>query len=119
MPFPKPLRGFGNGFYFGYMETPALPQPLGEVVDTLIEAQALLASSIYVDLVNLGLIDADAAARRLHALGDIAASPLQRHPQVAEALGNRIRGYAEGFDRAHRSGTRPKVQLRVVGGSQA
>lgn len=113
------MRGFRNGFYFGCMETPVRPEDLSEVVDTLIEAQALLASSIYVDLVNLGLIDADAAARRLHALGDIAASPLQCHPDVAAALGDRIRGYAEGFERAHRSGARPRVQLRVVGGSQA
>lgn len=95
------------------------PENLGEIVDTLIEAQALLASSIYVDLVNLGLLDADAAARRLHALGDIAASPLHRHPQVATALGDRIRGYADGFYRAHRSGASPQVQLRVVNGGKA
>lgn len=93
------------------------PEDLGEIVETLIEAQALLASSIYVDLVNLGLLDADAAARRLHALGDIAASPLHRHPQVATALGDRIRGYAAGFDRAHRGGH--PVQLRLVNGGKA
>ena len=94
------------------------PEDLGEIVETLIEAQALLASSIYVDLVNLGLLDADAAARRLDALGDIAASPLHRHPQVAAALGDRIRGYARGFDRAHRGGGHP-VQLRLVNGGKA
>jgi hypothetical protein len=101
------------------METPIAPQDLDEIVDTLIEAQALLASSIYVDLVNLGLLDADAAARRLHALGDIAASPLQRHPGIAAALGDRIRGYAHGFERAHRSGAEPQVKLRVVNGGKA
>ncbi|MDV3458358.1 hypothetical protein RZN05_15275 [Sphingomonas sp. HF-S4] len=100
------------------METPVQPKDLTEVVDTLIEAQALLASSIYIDLVNLGLIDADAAARRLHALGDIAASPLQRHPDVAAALGDRIRSYADGLARADRS-DKARAQLRVVGGSQA
>ena len=93
------------------------PEDLGEIVETLIEAQALLASSIYVDLINLGLLDANAAARRLHALGDIAASPLHRHPQVATALGDRIRGYAAGFDRTHRGGH--PVQLRLVNGGKA
>lgn len=101
------------------METPVDSEGLGEIVDTLIEAQALLASSIYVDLVNLGLLDAGAAARRLHALGDIAASPLHRHPHVATALGDRIRNYAEGFDRAHRDGAQGQVQLRVVRGGKA
>jgi hypothetical protein len=33
-------------------------------------------------------------------------------------LGDRIRGYADGFDRAHRSGARPQVQLRVVNGGK-
>ncbi|NIJ21587.1 hypothetical protein FHS95_003290 [Sphingomonas naasensis] len=101
------------------METPVDSEGLGEVVDTLIEAQALLASSIYVDLVNLGLLDAGAAARRLHALSDIAASPLHRHPDVASALGERIRSYADGFDRAHREGGHAPVQLRVVRGGKA
>lgn len=99
------------------MKTPVSPEDLGEVIETMIETQALLASSIYVDLVNLGLLDADAAGRRLHALGDIAASPLQRHPEIAAVLGERLRGYAEGFERAHRSGA--KVQLRVVNGGKA
>ncbi|MDT8759268.1 hypothetical protein MZO42_11220 [Sphingomonas psychrotolerans] len=101
------------------METPVHSEDLGEIVETLIEAQALLASSIYVDLVNLGLLDTDAAARRLHALGDIAASPLQRHPAVAAALGARIRDYAQGFDRAHDSGSRPRFQLQLVKGGKA
>ncbi|TGX54729.1 hypothetical protein E5A73_04520 [Sphingomonas gei] len=101
------------------MDTSVHSEDLGEIVETLIEAQALLASSIYVDLVNLGLLDTDAAARRLHALGDIAASPLQRHPAVAEALGARIRDYAEGLERAHRSGSRPRFQLQLVQGGKA
>ncbi|AQR74460.1 hypothetical protein [Sphingomonas sp. LM7] len=101
------------------METPVEPKDFAEIVDTLIEAQAMLASSIYVDLVNLGLIDADAAGRRLHALGDIAASPLQRHPEVAAALGNRIRSYAEGFERAGPDRARPRARLRIVNGGKA
>ncbi|ATY32883.1 hypothetical protein [Sphingomonas psychrotolerans] len=101
------------------METPVHSEDLAEIVETLIEAQALLASSIYVDLVNLGLLETDAAARRLHALGDIAASPLQRHPAVAAALGARIRDYAEGLDQAHRSGSRPRFQLKLVRGGKA
>jgi hypothetical protein len=101
------------------MKTPVSPEDFGEVIETMIETQALLASSIYVDLVNFGLLEADAAARRLHALGDIAASPLQRHPEIAAALGDRLRGYAEGFERAHRSGASPRVQLRVVNGGKA
>ena len=101
------------------METPVHSDDLAEIIETLIEAQALLASSIYVDLVNLGLLETDAAARRLHALGDIAASPLQRHPAVAAALGARIRDYAEGFDRANDSGSRPRFQLQLVQGGKA
>jgi hypothetical protein len=101
------------------METPVHANDLSEIIDTLIEAQALLASSIYVDLVNLGLLESDAAARRLHALGEIAASPLQRHPEVAAALGARIRGYADGFERAHRNGGRPAFQLQLVQGGKA
>jgi hypothetical protein len=101
------------------METPVHSEDLREIVETLIEAQALLASSIYVDLVNLGLLETATAAQRLHALGDIAASPLQRHPAVAAALGDRIRDYAEGFERADRSGSRPRFQLQLVQGGKA
>ncbi len=101
------------------METPVHAEDLSEIVETLIEAQALLASSIYIDLVNLGLLETDAAARRLHALGDIAASPLQRHPAVAAALGERIREYAEGLDRAHRSGTRTGFKPKLLRGGKA
>lgn len=100
------------------MKEPVSPEDFGEIIETMIETQALLASSIYVDLVNFGLLEADAAAQRLHALGDLATSPLQRHPEVAAALGDRLRGYAEGFERAHRGGDRPQVQLRVVNGGK-
>jgi hypothetical protein len=100
------------------MKKPVSPEDFGEIIETMIETQALLVSSIYVDLVNSGLLEAGAAARRLHALGDLAASPLQQHPEVAATLGDRLRGYADGFERAHRSGAHPKVQLRVVNGGK-
>lgn len=86
------------------------------VVETLIDAHALLVSSIFVELVNLGLLESDAAARRLNALADLAASPLQRHAEVAAALGERIQSYAKGFERAHAAGERPQVKLRLVSG---
>ena len=101
------------------MKKPVSPEDFGAIIETMIETQALLASSIYVDLVNSGLLDADAAAKRLHALGDLAASPLQQHSAVAASLGDRLRNYAEGFERAHRSGAHPRVQLRVVNGGKA
>ena len=96
------------------------PERLADIIDTLIEGQALLASSLYVELVNLGLVEPEGAARRLDALADLAASPLHRHPDIAAALGERIRDYAEGLARTPRpSGPRPEVRLRVVDGGKA
>jgi hypothetical protein len=84
------------------------------VIETLIEAQALITSSIYVELVNLGLIESKAAALRLKTLGKLAASPVHRHPEIAAALGDRIISYAEGFERAHEAGERPQVKLQLI-----
>jgi len=98
------------------MKKPVSPEEFGDIIETMIETQALLTSSIYVDLVNFGLLDADAAARRLNGLGDLTASSLHRHPEVAAALSERLRGYADGFERAHRAGAR--VQLRLVNGGR-
>ena len=92
-------------------------QPQVAIIDTLIESQALLASSIYVELVNLGLIDRATAAARLRAFADVAASPLQAHPQVAAALGKRVRDYADGLARESAPALSP--QLRLVDGGRS
>jgi len=89
------------------------------VIETLIEAQALITSSIYVELVNLGLIESKAAALRLKTLGKLAGNPVHRHPAVAAALGERISSYAEGFERAHEAGEQPQVKLHLVEGSRS
>lgn len=94
------------------------PETLNDVVDTLIEGQALLASSIYVDLVNLGLLDPEAAACRLRSLGTLAASPLHRHPEVAAALGERIEDYAEGLRRSAEPKRRQPVSLQLIKGGR-
>lgn len=91
---------------------------LDDIVETLIETQALITSSIYVELVNLGLLESKAAALRLKSLAKLAASPAHRRPDIAEALSNRIVSYADGFERAHAKGERPQVQLQLVEGSQ-
>lgn len=83
---------------------------LNDVIDTLIEGQAMMASSIYIDLVNLGLIDSERAARRLHALADLAASPLHDCPQVATALASRIRSYAQGLEKVDKG----QLRLRLI-----
>lgn len=95
------------------------PREMAEMIDTLVEANALLASSLFVELVNLGLLDAQSAARRMHALAEVAANPLHRHPELAAALGQRIRCYAEGFERAHAAGARPQVKLQLLDGGKA
>ncbi|WP_404334152.1 hypothetical protein AB2M62_12470 [Sphingomonas sp. MMS12-HWE2-04] len=87
------------------------------IIDTLIESQALLASSIYVELVNLGLIDRETAAARLRAFADLAASPLHAHPQVAEALGRRVRDYADGLAQATAAVITP--HLRLIDGGRS
>lgn len=86
-------------------------QPPVAIVDTLIESQALLASSIYVELVNLGLIDRETAAARLRAFATVAASPLHAHPEIAEALGKRVRDYADGLAGAGAPEIAPRLRL--------
>lgn len=100
------------------MKKPVSPEDFGDIIETMIDTQALLVSSIYVDLVNFGLLETDAAARRLQSLGNLTTTPHHRHPEVAAALGDRLRDYADGFERAHRSGDRPQVRLRVVNGGK-
>lgn len=93
-------------------------EPLPDVVETLIEGQAMLASSLYIELVNLGLIDKRAAADRLRALATLAASPLQQHPEVAAALAARIDRYAAGMEAAAAADADPRTQLRVIEGGR-
>jgi len=89
---------------------------LAALVETLIEGQALLVSSIYIDLINLGLIEPDTAAQRLQRLADVAMSPLQRHPEAAEKLAGRIRAYAEGLSRG--APGEVEVKLRLIAGGK-
>lgn len=96
-------------------------EQLTEVIDTLIEGHALLASSIYIELINLGLLKSEVAVQRLHALGDLAGSPLHRHPIVASALAERIRDYADGIARSPAPGLKPRsgTVLHVIDGGLA
>lgn len=89
---------------------------LAALVETLIEGQALLVSSLYIDLINLGLIEPETAASRLRRLAEVAMSPLQRHPEAAEKLAERIRAYAEGLSRG--TPGEFEVKLRLIAGGK-
>lgn len=88
---------------------------LTSLVETLIEGQALLVSSVYVDLINLGLIEPETAAARLRGIAELAKSPLQRHPQAAAALAARMHAYADGLGRGAGGDVESKFRL-IVGG---
>ncbi|MBO9623974.1 MAG: hypothetical protein J7500_14790 [Sphingomonas sp.] len=100
------MQGYGN------------TERLTEIIDTLIEGHALLASTIYIELINLGILKPDVAAQRLHALSDLAGSPLHRHPAVAKAMAERIRDYADGIAEAPPLALAPKsgTIFRVIDG---
>lgn len=103
------MQGYGN------------VEQLTEVIDTLIEGHALIASSIYVELINIGLLKPEVAAERLLTLSNLAGSPLHRHPAVAAALARRIRDYADGIAQAPPTAlkTRPAMVLQVIEGGRA
>ncbi len=88
---------------------------LAALVDTLIEGQALLVSSLYIDLINLGLLESETAAGRLRALATLANSPLQRHPEAAAALARRMNDYADGLSRTEGGGHEARLRL-ILGG---
>jgi len=94
----------------------ASPEELAALIETLIEGQALLVSSVYIDIINLGLIEPQTAASRLEHLADVAMSPLQRHPETAEKLAARIRAYARGLERG--AAGEVEVKLRLIAGGK-
>jgi hypothetical protein len=74
------------------MKKPVSPEEFGAIIETMIETQALLASSIYVDLVNSGLIEdrcRGPAAQRARRYRRQPASPASRDRGSAWEIASR------------------------------
>lgn len=93
------------------MQSASQPGELADIVQTLVESQAILASSFYIDLINMGLMQPQAAACRLRALSALAGSSLQRNPEVATQLRNRLLDYADGLSEVQSGDVRTKLRL--------
>jgi hypothetical protein len=90
----------------------------GEIVETLIEGQAILASSFYIDLVNLGLLKSDDAAARMRKIASLVGSPLHRFPAVAVKLQNRLNHYADALEKRDEQQRKKVPTLRVLKGGR-
>lgn len=110
------LRGRIADVYRPAMDDSLERNDMGEIVETLIEGQAILASSFYVDLVNLGLLKPDAAAARMRTIASLAGSPLHRFPAAATRLQSRLNHYADALARRDEPKKRKEPRLRVLKG---
>lgn len=94
---------------------------LGTLIETLLESQAMIASYLYIEMINRGLIERSEAAARLRVLGGVVGDERQADAEISSDLASKLIDYAD----AIAGGGEPappahaKSRLRLIEGGRA
>lgn len=94
---------------------------LGTLVETLLESQAMIASYVYIEMINRGLMERCEAAGRLRVLGGVVGDARQMDAQISRDLASKLIDYADaiaGGDEPAPGGD-AKPQFRLIEGGRA